>query len=67
MDTAAYHEGERCFLLVSASRDSLIQIYDANSDFEEIQIIEVHEAPVTFVQFLAEDDGLALISAGVDK
>ena len=69
------------YLLASGSRDQLIQIYDSTVNYEEIQIIEDHEAAVTSVRFLEEktysqnnslaDEPLemrvSLISGGADK
>lgn len=42
------------YLLVSGSRDRLIQIYDSRNDYEPVQIIEEHQSTVTSVRFMEE-------------
>jgi len=63
------------YLLASASRDHLIQIYDSNNNYEPIQIIEEHSSTVTSVRFVEEQvikdkkytTKINLISGGTDK
>ena len=50
----SHKDAQAGYLLVSGSNDSLIQIYDSKNDYEEIQIIEDHEAAVTSVRFVEE-------------
>lgn len=45
------------YLLVSGSRDRLIQIYDSRNDYEPVQIIEEHQSTVTSVRFVEEMTG----------
>jgi len=62
-------------LLVSGSRDRLIQIYDSRNDYEPVQIIEQHQSTVTSVRFMEEPvvdkdkpmSQLSLLSGGADK
>ena len=63
------------YLLVSGSRDRLIQIYDSRNDYEPVQIIEQHQSTVTSVRFMEEPvvdkdkpvSQLSLLSGGADK
>tara|TARA_B110000285_G_scaffold121321_1_gene137174 strand:+ start:97 stop:468 length:372 start_codon:yes stop_codon:yes gene_type:complete len=63
------------YLLVSGSRDRLIQIYDCRNDYEPVQIIEQHQSTVTSVRFMEEPvvdkdkpvSQLSLLSGGADK
>jgi WD40 repeat protein len=58
-------------LLVSGSRDHLVQLYDSNNDYEPVQIIEEHQGTITSVKFIEEKQQgkqmLSLISSGADK
>jgi WD40 repeat protein len=43
-------------ILVSGSRDQLVQLYDCSNSFEPVQIIESHVNSVTAVRFTNEKD-----------
>ena len=57
--SAVDDDGKPGHLLVSGSRDHLIQIYDSKKQYEPVQIIEMHQGTVTSVRFIEENVGEA--------
>ncbi|XP_043074697.1 mitogen-activated protein kinase-binding protein 1-like [Puntigrus tetrazona] len=55
-------------LLVTAGRDRLIRVLDADEDYGLLQTLDDHSSSVTSVRFAAGGDGkLRIISCGADK
>ncbi|XP_057678676.1 mitogen-activated protein kinase-binding protein 1-like isoform X1 [Corythoichthys intestinalis] len=64
-----YSEPQTGFqLLATASRDRLIHVLDAASDYSLVQTLDEHSSSITAVRFAAASDGkVRLISCGADK
>ncbi|XP_077409211.1 mitogen-activated protein kinase-binding protein 1-like isoform X2 [Vanacampus margaritifer] len=54
-------------LLATASRDRLIHVLDAASDYGLVQTLDEHSSSITAVRFAATDGKVRLISCGADK
>uniref|UniRef100_A0A3Q2Y2I1 Mitogen-activated protein kinase binding protein 1 n=1 Tax=Hippocampus comes TaxID=109280 RepID=A0A3Q2Y2I1_HIPCM len=54
-------------LLATASRDRLIHVLDATSDYSLVQTLDEHSSSITAVRFAATDGKVRLISCGADK
>ncbi|XP_061668123.1 mitogen-activated protein kinase-binding protein 1-like [Syngnathoides biaculeatus] len=54
-------------LLATASRDRLIHVLDAASDYGLVQTLDEHSSSITAVRFAANDGKVRLISCGADK
>ncbi|XP_073709284.1 mitogen-activated protein kinase-binding protein 1-like isoform X2 [Garra rufa] len=54
-------------LLATASRDRLIQVFDAEEDYSLLQTLDEHSSSITSVRFAAADGKLRIISCGADK
>ncbi|XP_061552292.1 mitogen-activated protein kinase-binding protein 1 isoform X5 [Phycodurus eques] len=53
--------------LATASRDRLIHVLDAASDYHLVQTLDEHSSSITAVRFAANEGKLRLISCGADK
>ncbi|XP_037097769.1 mitogen-activated protein kinase-binding protein 1 isoform X2 [Syngnathus acus] len=53
--------------LATASRDRLIHVLDAASDYRLVQTLDEHSSSITAVRFAANEGKVRLISCGADK
>ncbi|XP_049595805.1 mitogen-activated protein kinase-binding protein 1 isoform X4 [Syngnathus scovelli] len=53
--------------LATASRDRLIHVLDAASDYRLVQTLDEHSSSITAVRFAANESKVRLISCGADK
>ncbi|XP_061699282.1 mitogen-activated protein kinase-binding protein 1 isoform X2 [Syngnathoides biaculeatus] len=53
--------------LATASRDRLIHVLDAASDYRLVQTLDEHSSSITAVRFAADEGKVRLISCGADK
>lgn len=71
-------ESKNQFWLASGSRDSLVQLYDKENEYEAVGVLQTHDQTVTGVQFnsfttiqkktkFCKKENLAFISCSVDK
>ncbi|XP_029349372.1 mitogen-activated protein kinase-binding protein 1 isoform X2 [Echeneis naucrates] len=54
-------------LLATASRDRLIHILDAGTDYSLVQTLDEHSSSITAVRFAANEGKVWMISCGADK
>ncbi|KAL2099090.1 hypothetical protein ACEWY4_005570 [Coilia grayii] len=54
-------------LLATASRDRLIHVLDAESEYGLVQTLDEHSSSITAVRFAANDGKVRMISCGADK
>ncbi|XP_071354660.1 mitogen-activated protein kinase-binding protein 1 isoform X2 [Trachinotus anak] len=54
-------------LLATASRDRLIHVLDAGSEYSLLQTLDEHSSSITAVRFAANDSKVRMISCGADK
>ncbi|KAG7238068.1 hypothetical protein INR49_031422 [Caranx melampygus] len=54
-------------LLATASRDRLIHVLDAGSDYSLVQTLDEHSSSITAVRFAANEGKVRMISCGADK
>ncbi|KAM7375665.1 hypothetical protein PAMP_005454 [Pampus punctatissimus] len=54
-------------LLATASRDRLIHVLDAGSEYNLVQTLDEHSSSITAVRFAANEGKVRMISCGADK
>ncbi|KAG7233388.1 hypothetical protein INR49_007076 [Caranx melampygus] len=54
-------------VLATASRDRLIHVLDAGSDYSLVQTLDEHSSSITAVRFAANEGKVRMISCGADK
>ncbi|XP_027130644.1 LOW QUALITY PROTEIN: mitogen-activated protein kinase-binding protein 1 [Larimichthys crocea] len=54
-------------LLATASRDRLIHVLDAGSEYSLLQTLDEHSSSITAVRFAANEGKVRMISCGADK
>ncbi|KAK3537221.1 hypothetical protein QTP70_003379 [Hemibagrus guttatus] len=54
-------------LLATASRDRLIHVLDAQSEYGLVQTLDEHSSSITAVRFAANEGKIRMISCGADK